>query len=220
VTPTPRGYEYEFRDIDVDAQISKTMYPVYLPDNLRTSAMPRWRSPPNQIPRELFTVMEYDYTDENGEVRYQAVHRNDGHRSERFRDGDSYWNYHLGDQRRLLYRLPELLEADPKRMVLFTTNERVSDELCQMGMVSTTCSLGVYGWRFDWFKDWLRDRNITVLADQSSADEVAAGEVEDLARKMAIEMLKVANSVKFVSMPNSLSTVKQLIQKTPRLVLR
>jgi putative DNA primase/helicase len=57
-------------------------------------------------------VATYDYHDERGEVLYQAVRFKPKDFRQRRPDGNGGWVWSMRDVRRVLYQLPELLDAD------------------------------------------------------------------------------------------------------------
>jgi hypothetical protein len=64
-----------------------------------------------------------------------------------------------------LYRLPELLQADPSETVFVVEGEKDADNLRQRGLVATTNPGGTHrGWR-DEFGECLRGRHVVVLPD-------------------------------------------------------
>jgi hypothetical protein len=56
----------------------------------------------------------YDYPDENGTLLYQAVRYSPKGFSQRRPDGKGGWVWNLEGVRRVLYRLPELIGAEPR----------------------------------------------------------------------------------------------------------
>src|SRR5664279_2737488 len=54
----------------------------------------------------------YDYVDEKGDILFQVVRRPNKQFRQRRPDGKEGWTYKLGDVRRVLYCLPEILGAD------------------------------------------------------------------------------------------------------------
>lgn len=153
-------------------------------------------------------VAEYDYRDEAGAVLYQAVRYEPKDFRQRrpmpgggwawtlkggaFRRKDERtWvtlpvgetlastDVRLDDCRRVLYRLPELLAADPKEPVLVVEGEKDVHTAVRLGFVATT---NAGGSRADWLDEYseaLSGRHVRVIADddQNGAGRKHAREV-------------------------------------------
>jgi DNA primase len=82
--------------------------------------------------------------------------------------------------RYVLYRLPELLAADPGETVWYVEGEKDVESLRQAGLIATTNPGGSrYGWK-DQYADDLRGRHVIIVPDadgpgQRLAAAVAAG---------------------------------------------
>lgn len=116
--------------------------------------------PVDQPPSKV--VARYDYIDEQGELLYQ-VERLAPKSFRQRRPAGTGWSYKLGDVRRVLYRLPELLAA-PARPVLLVEGEKDADHLRRLGLVATTIAGGAGAWRPE-YADHLRDRTVIILPD-------------------------------------------------------
>jgi hypothetical protein len=125
--------------------------------------------------RHARVTARYDYQDEQGAVLYQVQRLEwrdtDGRRRKRFRQcrpdparlGD--WIWELGDVRRVLYRLPTLLAADPRRTVLVVAGEKDCETARQLGLIATT---NVCGERAEWldsYSETLSGRHVTIIPD-------------------------------------------------------
>lgn len=97
------------------------------------------------------------------------------------RRGDE-WVNGLGDAKRVLYRLPELLSADPAAPVLFVEGERKADKLAQMGFVATAIAFGAKGWRREYAAP-LADRSVIILPDNDEPGREFAARVRADAEK-------------------------------------
>jgi putative DNA primase/helicase len=111
-------------------------------------------------------VATYDYRDEVGQLLYQAIrYEPKGFNQRRpdptFKDG---WSWALGNVRRVLYRLPELLGA-PRLPVLVVEGEKDADALVALRLLATTNVGGTgMGWRDDYSRS-LAGRRVVVLPD-------------------------------------------------------
>ena len=87
-------------------------------------------------------VAAYDYTDESGALLYQVI-RYEPKTFKQRRPNGKGWKWGLGDVRRVLYKLPELLKADS---VFLVEGEKDADLLNKMGIVATTNLGGAGKW--------------------------------------------------------------------------
>lgn len=106
----------------------------------------------------------YDYHDATGELRFQVV-RNPGKRfSQRRPDGRGGWITNLDGVERCLYHEDELA-AEPDRWVGFCEGEKDSDRLRGLGLLATTVAGGSNAPWTDSYSETLRDRAVTIFAD-------------------------------------------------------
>jgi len=149
----------------------------------------------------------YDYKDESGELLYQVVRcpEENGDKSFFFRrpnpknppdkknpldpndpDDHKHWINKLGeDTRRVLYRLPELL--DPINIVqgkpvFVVEGEKDSDRLWQIGLVAITNPMGSMNWRPE-YSDFLNDRSVVIIPDN---DKTGREHAEFVARSLSL----------------------------------
>ena len=155
-----------------------------------------WRdlfvAPPAQTDGRTF----YDYRDEHGTLLFQVVRipTPDG---KRFRqqqpDGCGGWIWNVKGVRSVLYRLPELLAADPSETVFIVEGEKVADCLARRGLVATTNPGGALKWRSE-YSVALRSRRVVILPDHDDAGRQHGAEV-------AQSVDRVASSVRLVDLP-------------------
>jgi hypothetical protein len=138
-------------------------------------------------------VVEYDYTDEHGEVIFQVCRKNPKGFFQRKPDGKGGWENNLKGVRRVLYRLPELLEADPSATVYVCEGEKDADALRNLGMVATTNAGGAGKWRHE-YNEPLRGRNVVILPDN---DEPGRQHEEQVSNSLR----DIAASVKVLALP-------------------
>jgi putative DNA primase/helicase len=101
------------------------------------------------------------------------------------RRSDGAWK--LGDVRRVLYRLPEIMESG-KRAVFWVEGEKDADALRRLGFVATTCSGGVKGFHHEMI-ECLRDRTVIILPDNDQAGVELAWVVKsNLARSIIVRV--------------------------------
>ena len=140
----------------------------------------------------------YDYLDEEGKLLYQAVRlRAPPPKNKDFRqrrpDGRGGWIWDLKKIRRLLYRLPELLKADPAKIVFLVEGEKDVETLVKLGLVATTNPMGAGKWRQE-YADSLKGRIVVILADNDDPGRKHANQLAD-------SLKGIAASVKIVELP-------------------
>ena len=83
----------------------------------------------------------YDYVDESSELLFQVLRYANPKTFKQRRPGTKHgeWDWKLGDVRRVLYRLPQLIAATPKRTPVFLVEgEKDADNLAGLGFTATT----------------------------------------------------------------------------------
>jgi hypothetical protein len=135
----------------------------------------------------------YDYTDENGTLLFQVLRTADKQFRQRVPDkaAKSGWTWKLGDVRRVLYRLPAVMQAiEAGQDVWVCEGEKDVHSLLMKG-VAATCNPGGAGkWRPE-YDAWLCDANVTIVADRDTPGQAHA-------RAVAAALEGVANSVRIV----------------------
>ena len=138
-------------------------------------------------------VAEYDYTDEDGTLLFQVVAYEPKDFRQRHPDGNGDWAWNMQNVRCVLYRLPELIAADPKKPVFVVEGEKHVDRLRDLGLVATTSPTGAGKWR-DAYSPFLKDRPVVILPDN---DEVGRNHVETVAKSVN----GIAKSVRVLELP-------------------
>ena len=110
----------------------------------------------------------YEFTDEGGAVLYRTRRHEHPGKPKRYTaerpDGQGGWVGGLGDARRVLYRLPALLAADPAEPVYLVEGERKADKLAGWGLPATAIAFGCKGWR-KCYAEALAGRTVAILPD-------------------------------------------------------
>ena len=103
-------------------------------------------------------VVTYDYRDERGALLFQVCRFEPKDSRQRRPDGAGGWTWKLGDTRRVLYRLPDLL-AKPEATVFLVEGEKDADRLASLGLTATTVPGGAKKWRTN-YADALAGREV------------------------------------------------------------
>jgi hypothetical protein len=111
----------------------------------------------------------YPYHDEQGALLFEVVRFDTTDPDERFRqrrpDGRGGWIWNIEGTRRVLYRLPELIEGIAcGYLVLVCEGERDAEAARRLGYVATTHPGGVGKWR-DEYDEFFRDASVVVVSD-------------------------------------------------------
>ncbi len=110
-------------------------------------------------------VDTYSYKDAQGKLLFQVLRFAPKRFSQRKPDGNG-WSFDLSGVPRVLYRLPELLAA-PARRVLVVEGEKDVDRLGALGFVATCNPGGAGKWRPE-FSEALRGRHVIILPDNDA----------------------------------------------------
>jgi putative DNA primase/helicase len=143
------------------------------------------------MPQSNIICPTYDYTDEGGGVLYQVVRHDPKDFRQRRPDGSGGWIWSLGEARRVLYRLPELLQY-PNGTVFVTEGEKDADRVKSLGHCATTVASGK--WTDDCVKA-LAGRHVIILQDNDDA-----GAKKALAAAQALHGL--AKTIRIVPLPD------------------
>jgi DNA primase len=128
-------------------------------------------------------VNTYDYKDEEGLLLFQVVRFEPKEFRQRRPDDQGGWIWNLQGVRRVLYRLQELLRANPEDCVFIVEGEKDVDQLYNEGLIATTCPMGAGKWD-DSYSEFLNDRSkVAIIPDNDDSGRRHAKEVvESLAR--------------------------------------
>jgi RecA-family ATPase len=138
-------------------------------------------------------VASYDYTDEFGTLLFQVVRLAPKTFRQRRPDGKGGWIWNLEGVTRVLYRLPELLEAIAlERRVFVAEGEKDVETLARLGIVATCNPGGAGKWR-DAYADQLAGADVVVLPDhdkagRNHAEAIARSLVDKAARVRLLEL--------------------------------
>jgi putative DNA primase/helicase len=122
----------------------------------------------------------YDYKDENGLLLYQVVRLIP--KSFRQRRADGHWG--LGDVRRVLYKLPEVLKA---KHVLLVEGEKDADTAHRLSLCATSSGSASAKWLSEW-TEILRGKRVTIIADADEPGRKHAEAVASLLHEAVIDL--------------------------------
>lgn len=131
-------------------------------------------------------VATYDYRDESGILLFQSVRFEPKGFSQR-RPVNGGWEWGLGSVRRVLYRLPELVNS-ADRTVLLVEGEKDADRLANLGLVATCNPMGAGKWHDDYTLT-LKNRRVVVIGDN---DKPGKEHAESVCRHLLPVAQKVA----------------------------
>lgn len=123
------------------------------------------------MPDHRTVAAVYEYRDLTGQVRYRKT-RFDPKDFVLERWTGQGWEYGLNGSGKLLYRLPELIAADPKAPVFLVEGEKDVEALRELGYTATTPG-GSSDWRPE-MASHLVKRHVVIIPDQDSPGQKAA----------------------------------------------
>lgn len=146
--------------------------------------------------KTLNIVKTYDYVDERRNLLYQVCRLEPKDFRLRSPNGRGGWNWNLGESRRVLFNLPDVVEAkESNSCLVFVEGEKDALNVKEkLGMFATTIATGANGWRDEYAED-LRGIGVVILPDND-------GPGMKFAEEVATSIYGKAESVKVVSLPN------------------
>jgi putative DNA primase/helicase len=131
-------------------------------------------------------VATYDYHDETGAVLFQVVRMEPkDFRYRRMVNGK--WEWSLGNTRRVLYRLPAIIQG-AGRTVLLVEGEKDADRLTTLGLIATCNPMGAGKWSDDYTLS-LKNRLVVIIPDN---DKPGRDHAESVYRQLLPVAQKVA----------------------------
>jgi len=124
-------------------------------------------------------VATYDYTDEEGRLLFQVCRTAGKQFPQRRPDPSSRsgWTWKLGGTRRVLYRLPKVIEAVRNGQTIYMCEgEKDVHAVERAGGVATCNPMGAGKWRAE-YSDFLAGASVVVISDADRAGREHAGEV-------------------------------------------
>jgi 5S rRNA maturation endonuclease (ribonuclease M5) len=126
-------------------------------------------------------TVEYHYTDELGASLFQVVRYDDKTFKQRRRDGAG-WTWRLNGVRRVIYRLPEAIQAvAEERTIYVVEGEKDVEALARVGLTATTNPGGAGKWREE-FSESIAGANVVILPDNDDSGRAHALQVAESLR--------------------------------------
>jgi putative DNA primase/helicase len=113
-------------------------------------------------------VKTYQYTDEDNNLLYEVCRFEPKDFRQRKPNGKGGFDWNLNGTRRVLYRLPELLNANKEYLIFLCEGEKDADNLAAIELLSTTNSEGAAVWR-DEYTETLRESRVVICVDHDRA---------------------------------------------------
>ena len=159
-----------------------------------------WKGPMTKTDTPLGrAAATYDYTDEGGTVLFQTARYNlpDDRKTFRQRrpDGRGDWEWGLGDVRRVLYRLPAVIEAIKRKETIYIVEgEKDAEALAALGLCATCNPMGAGKWNEE-YTEALSGASVVILPDNDKPGS-------DHAQAVAQALHDKAACVRIVPLPN------------------
>lgn len=142
--------------------------------------------PPRQEERKLTLIATYDYRDENGILLFQKQRFVDQNGKKTFRQrrpdpsGNGKWIFSLDNTPKILYRLPQVLEAKRNgETIWLVEGEKDADAVFAQGMVATTPPNGAGKW-LDIHSEALEGATVFIVADNDEVGREHAVDVSNV----------------------------------------
>lgn len=139
----------------------------------------------NMPEKEIVKI--YDYTDEKGNLLFQAVRYSPKDFKQRRPDGNGDWIWNLKVTRKVLYRLPELQQAE---FLYVVEGEKDVETLRSQGEIATCCPMGAGKWRSE-YSESLRGKTVAIVPDNDEPGRKHAEQVAQSLYGIAKEILMI-----------------------------
>ena len=162
-------------------------------------------------------VATYDYRDESGVLLFQVCRFDPKGFSQRRPNGHDRWVNNLDGTRRVLYRLPEVLDA---ALVLVVEGEKDAETARDLGIVATCNPCGASKWRLE-YSDALAGKEVIVIPDadepgRKHAEQVLASLVGKAKSLKLVELKEGKDLSDWVEHGGSREQLLRLIADAPR----
>ena len=150
--------------------------------------------PPKKRRRKPAEIVAcYNYRDEQSRILYQVCRFRPKDFRQRIPKSDGGWQWKVKGIRKVLYRLPEVLAADPDTPIILCEGEKDVDRLRKLGLTATCNSGGAGKWLTD-YNEHLSGRRVVILPDNDQPGR-------DHAQLVARHLHQTAAAIKVVELP-------------------
>lgn len=146
-----------------------------------------------QLYKKQRIVALYDHYDEDGNFVYQIVRYDPKGFTYRVKGEDGNWVYNAKDIKKILYCLPELIEAPKNKPIIFVEGGKDVDNVRDLGFESTTYFLVKGEWPEE-FNKYFADRIVILCPDN---DETGRQYSYNIGKSIT----SVAKEVKWLELP-------------------
>ena len=134
----------------------------------------------------------YTYTDEEGNPLFESVRFHNKQFRQRHKLEDGTYSYHLENVRRVLYRLPEVLEAARNNEVIYLVEgEKDADALRAIGLKATTNPMGAGKWKEEYSQSLIGVQAVVIIQDKDDPGRRHAIKVRDELRLLDVSVIIV-----------------------------
>lgn len=135
-------------------------------------------------------IATYTYRDEKGSPLFQVIRTEPkGFFQKRFENGQ--WIPGLGETRRVIYNLPEVIQA--QSFIILVEGEKDADRLVALGLTATTSPMGAGKWSDD-YSAWFKGKRVVIIPDNDEP-----GELHGMAAARSI--IAAGGNVKLLRLP-------------------
>ena len=138
-------------------------------------------------------VATYDYRNAAGKVLFQVVRYEGKNFRQRRPDGQGSWIWNLDGVRKVLYRLPELVQASKQDWIFITEGEKDVDRLYDEGLSATCNPGGALKWSED-YNSYFEGRLVAIVPDND-------GSGKNHAEQVANSLFRIATEIRIVELP-------------------
>jgi 5S rRNA maturation endonuclease (ribonuclease M5) len=140
-------------------------------------------------------VAEYDYTDENGKLLFQAVRFHPKSFRQRKPKAGGGWSWSLKGVRRVLYNLPSVQKnINAGKPVFLVEGEKDAEALIKRGICATTSPMGAEKWKSQ-YNDSLKAAELIILSDNDLPGKKHAVHITQ-------QLLETAKSIRVLLLPD------------------
>jgi len=135
----------------------------------------------------------FQYRDADGNLLYEVCRFPGKRFLQRKPDGQGGYIWKTKDVKRVLYRLSELLKADPDKWIFIPEGEKHVDRLCSLGLTAT-CNCGGAGKWLSEYNQYFKGRRVLILPDNDQPGQAHAISI-------ANNICGIATEIKILNLP-------------------